>query len=314
LVPVLFPVISRVKILKSMTSIGKTARVCVKSFSQLLGAKPVDGLRLSQSLWVKSENLLRSTSHVLGTAEFFLSAVGALLQGKEGDDLTEVKSLLLQVDQALGSSQCLLMGTLANFTLSKRREILEKSSVNEILQDSLLRSPLSDKVFGLSLQKGIGSGVSGTPSFVGQSDSYVSDFRQGEIPSSVRGSSISITEKSNRGNSSDSVDTKVLFSFLLGSQENRGNATCDRSLYSQQLPFGSPFQNGDQQIYQSLYSSRYVDHQTGRKWMLISISQFLWLPGNISDLSGTTRLISFWLSRLAWRLHHRFLLGFSRRL
>jgi hypothetical protein len=45
------------------------------------------------------------------------------------------------------------MGTLANFTLSKRREILEKSSVNEILQDSLLRSPLSDKVFGLSLQK-----------------------------------------------------------------------------------------------------------------------------------------------------------------
>jgi hypothetical protein len=40
------------------------------------------------------------------------------------------------------------MGTLANFTLSKRREILEKSSVNEILQDSLLRSPLSDKVFG----------------------------------------------------------------------------------------------------------------------------------------------------------------------
>jgi hypothetical protein len=63
-------------------------------FSQLLGAKPVDGLRLSQSLWAKSENLFRSASHVLGTAEFFLSAVGALLQGKEGDDLAEVKSLL----------------------------------------------------------------------------------------------------------------------------------------------------------------------------------------------------------------------------
>jgi hypothetical protein len=38
-----------------------------------------------------------------------------LLQDKEGDDLAEVKSLLLQVDQALGSSQCLLMGTLVNF-------------------------------------------------------------------------------------------------------------------------------------------------------------------------------------------------------
>jgi hypothetical protein len=126
------------------SSIGKTAPVCDKSFSQLLWAKPVDGLRLSQSLWA---------SHVLGTAEFFLSAVGVLLQGKEGDDLAEVKSLLLQVDQALGFSQCLLLGTLANSTLSKRREILEKSSVNEILQDSLLRSPLYDKVFRLSLQK-----------------------------------------------------------------------------------------------------------------------------------------------------------------
>jgi hypothetical protein len=63
------------------SSIGKTAPVCYKSFSQLLGAKPVDGLRLSQSLWAKSENLLRSASYVLGTDAFFLSAVGALLQG-----------------------------------------------------------------------------------------------------------------------------------------------------------------------------------------------------------------------------------------
>ena len=115
----------------------------------------------------------------------------------------------------------------------------------------------------VSNSRGIRSCVSGTPSFVGQSDSYVSDLRQGEVPSSVRRSSIPITEKSNKGNSSDSVDTRVLFSSLLGSQENWGNETCDRSLYSEQLPFGSQFQNGDKQIYQSLYSSRYVDHQTG---------------------------------------------------
>jgi hypothetical protein len=79
------------------SSIGKTVPVCDKSFSQLLGAKPVDVLRLSESLWAKSENLLRSASHVLGTAEFSLSAVGALLQGKEGDDLAEVKSLLQEI-------------------------------------------------------------------------------------------------------------------------------------------------------------------------------------------------------------------------
>ena len=126
------------------SSIGKTAPVCDKSFSQLLGAKPVDGLRLSQSLWAKSERTCPIVLHMFWVLPSSF---------KEGDDLAEVKSLLLQVDQALGSSQCLLMGTLANFTLSKRCEILEKSSVNEILQDSLLRSPLSDKVFGLSLQK-----------------------------------------------------------------------------------------------------------------------------------------------------------------
>jgi hypothetical protein len=51
-----------------------------------------DGLRFSQSLWAKSENLLRNASHVLGTAEFFLSVVGALLQGKEGNDLAEIKT------------------------------------------------------------------------------------------------------------------------------------------------------------------------------------------------------------------------------
>ena len=45
------------------------------------------------------------------------------------------------------------MGTLGDFTLSKRSEILEKSPVNESLKDSLLSSPLSDKIFGLSVQE-----------------------------------------------------------------------------------------------------------------------------------------------------------------
>jgi hypothetical protein len=115
--------------------------------ASLLGSKSVDGLRLTQSLWSKSENLLRSTSHALGTAEHFLSAAGSLLQ-ERGDDFSELMSFLLQVDQAIDISQ-LLMGTLGNFTLSKKSEILEKSSVNE----SLLSSPLSDKIFGLSVQK-----------------------------------------------------------------------------------------------------------------------------------------------------------------
>jgi hypothetical protein len=34
-----------------------------------------------------------------------------------------------------------------------RSEILDKSSVNETLKDSLMQSPLTDKMFGLPLQK-----------------------------------------------------------------------------------------------------------------------------------------------------------------
>ena len=62
------------------SSIGKSAPTCDKSMASLLGSKSVDGLRLTQSLWSKTENLLRSASHALGTAEHFLSAAGYLLQ------------------------------------------------------------------------------------------------------------------------------------------------------------------------------------------------------------------------------------------
>ena len=134
------------------SSIGKSAPTCDKAMASLLGSKSVDGLRLTQSLWSKPENILRSTSHALDTAEHFLSEAGSLLQ-ERGDDFSELKSFSLQADQAIGISQRLLMGTLGNFTLSKRSENLEKSSVNESLKDSLLSSPLSDKIFGLSVQE-----------------------------------------------------------------------------------------------------------------------------------------------------------------
>jgi hypothetical protein len=45
--------------------------------------------------------------------------------------------------------------------------------------------------------------------------------------------------------------------------------------------------------------------------MLISISQFLCLLGDFSDLSGTTRFTNFWRSRLAWRCTTGFYSGFS---
>jgi hypothetical protein len=86
-------------------------------------------LRLSQATWSKSENLLRNSSQVLASAEHYLSATGALPRDLEGEGIAEIKSLLLQLDKALGASQVLVSGALANLTLSKRSEILDKSSV-----------------------------------------------------------------------------------------------------------------------------------------------------------------------------------------
>lgn len=135
------------------SSLGRLVPSCDKSMSSLLGKKPVDGLRLTQPVWSKTENLLRSASQVLGTAEHFLAATGHLLNSEDSVVPAEVRSFLLQLDKALGSSQLLLMGSIANCTLSKRAEFLENISIAEPLKDSLLKSPLSDKMFGLPLQR-----------------------------------------------------------------------------------------------------------------------------------------------------------------
>ena len=104
------------------SSLDKVYPSCDKAYSSLLGTKPVEGLVLNQSTWAKSESNLRLMSSVLGTAEHFIAAAGSLLKDK-GHEFDELKSLLLQVDQSLGVSQLLLMGTLSNFTLYKTRDV-----------------------------------------------------------------------------------------------------------------------------------------------------------------------------------------------
>ena len=39
-----------------------------------------------------------------------------------------------------------------NYALSKRAEILEKSSVTDFVKDSLMSSPLTEKIVGLSVK------------------------------------------------------------------------------------------------------------------------------------------------------------------
>ena len=80
-----------------------------------------------------------------------MSAVVPLL--KDSSLPAEVKPFLLPVDKALCASQLLIMGSLANCTLSKRSEILEKARVSDSLKDALIKSPLDDKIFGLPLNE-----------------------------------------------------------------------------------------------------------------------------------------------------------------
>jgi hypothetical protein len=152
------------------SSLGKGYPSCDKTYSALLGTKPVEGLVLNQSTWTKSESNLRLMSSVLSTAEHCMAAAGSLLKEK-GDEFDELKSFLLQVDQSLGVSQVLLMGTLSNFTLSKRQEMLDKSPIPELLKETLLFSSLvKDKLVGLPLGKL--QEVSKTPDCEGRCPSF----------------------------------------------------------------------------------------------------------------------------------------------
>ena len=76
------------------SSIGKSSPTCNKSMASFLGSKSVDGLRLTQSLWSKSENLLRSTSHAYLEGSWALG-LWFPLQHKEHINLLEMKAVHL---------------------------------------------------------------------------------------------------------------------------------------------------------------------------------------------------------------------------
>jgi hypothetical protein len=54
----------------------------------------------------------------IGIPEHYLSVTGAILQDLEGEGIAEIKSLLLQRDKALGTSQVLVSGAFATNNLS----------------------------------------------------------------------------------------------------------------------------------------------------------------------------------------------------
>ena len=81
-------------------------------------------------------------------------------------------------------------------------------------------------------------------------------FGSSQTFTSIRGSVCSVAEGSNRTGSNFFPGFRILFPFLLGPQEKRGNETSYRPFYFEYLPCGPPFQNGDQQVHQGFYSPR----------------------------------------------------------
>ncbi|CAG2206968.1 NEBL1_2 [Mytilus edulis] len=129
------------------SSLGRLVPIYDKPLSSLLGKKPVDGLRLTQPVWSKTENLLRSAEHFLAASllnsdiwlfqlniffnwiRYGCSSTGHLLNNKDKYDFFQQK------------------------LFQQKAEFLENISVAESLKDSLLQSPLIDKMFGLSVQQ-----------------------------------------------------------------------------------------------------------------------------------------------------------------
>ena len=70
----------------------------------------------------------------------------------KGDDSDELKSLLFEVNKSPDVSHFLCFGTLANFTLAKRQDSLDKSHLSEALKDRFLFSlSICNKLFDLPL-------------------------------------------------------------------------------------------------------------------------------------------------------------------
>ncbi|CAG2215350.1 unnamed protein product [Mytilus edulis] len=171
------------------STLGKLVPKCDKVLSSSIASTLADGLRLTQSVWSKTENLLRNASHVLGTAEHFLSAVAPVL--KDSSLPPEVKPFLLQVD---------------NCTLSKRSEILDKAKVSDNLKDALIKSPLDEKIFGLPLDE-VQKHLNQTPAPVKVNVSLSGNNSKRGSYSSAGGSSYNSQEKRRKITNDGEVET-----------------------------------------------------------------------------------------------------------
>jgi hypothetical protein len=125
----------------------------------------------------------------------------------------------------------------------------------------------------VSNSRGIDSSIQKTPSSFVSSYSTVSYSRPTEISTSVKGSRYSFGKDGSGGSSCIIDRSRILFSSLHCSEEDRGNVTSPQHLLG-----CSPLQNGDQSFYQSFDSSRFVDHFPGSFRLLFPYSYLPFIP------------------------------------
>lgn len=131
----------------------------------------------------------------------------------------------------MGATQSLSLGSLANFNIAKRYEILAKSTIPETPKDSLLRSPLTDKIFGLSLEE-VHKEVSKTP----RPASVNVQVNNGKRDVSFHASQPDISHKKknvfrrNRQSTASALSSRSASKFPSNGGSARGNTLSDRNL------------------------------------------------------------------------------------
>lgn len=110
-----------------------------------------------------------------------------------------------------------------------------------------------------SITEGSRTTVSGVSSTICSSTQSFSHQRSTAKSSFGRGDSYSSPEGGDRGGETSSF-SRVLFSSFSRPEKERENEASDRPFSSEQTFSCSPFQDGDQQVYQEVYSTRDVDN------------------------------------------------------
>lgn len=111
--------------------------------------------------------------------------------------------------------------------------------------------------------RGINTSVQEPTSSVCSSNKFVSYSRPSKVSTSISRSGHYVTKSCNRGGVDLNSVSGILFPSFSGSKEDWRNEASHRPIYSEQISYCSPLQNGNKQIHQGFNPSRNVDYFSG---------------------------------------------------